>query len=172
MRTFLITAALALALPATAAAGGWATAGLGPPPPGIGAGDTWTADVTILQHGQTPLAGLSPTVTIRNATTGEVKTFRARPTGKIGSYRAEVVFPSGGTWRYEVYDGFTEYGGAKTHKFAAVEIAGGGGAGGSSSPAWTIGGSTALALALAGMILIARRRSAESGIATEGAVAR
>jgi hypothetical protein len=33
------------------------------------------------------------------------------------------VFPSAGRWRYEVYDAFTQYGGAQTHRFKAVQIA-------------------------------------------------
>ena len=52
-------------------------------------------------------------------------TFRARPTGRTGVYRARVVFPNAGMWRYEVYDAFTEYGGARTHTFAPVKIAAG-----------------------------------------------
>jgi len=49
-------------------------------------------------------------------------TFRARPTSRSGVYRAKIVFPSAGTWRYEVFDAFTEYGGARTHTFRAVRI--------------------------------------------------
>ena len=41
-----------------------ATAGLGPPDSGLGAGDTWNAEVTILQHGVTPLVGVAPVVKI------------------------------------------------------------------------------------------------------------
>ena len=52
-----------------------------------------------------------------------MKTFKARPTSRVGVYRARVVFPGAGTWRYEVYDAFTEYGGARTHRFKPVEIA-------------------------------------------------
>jgi hypothetical protein len=121
MRRLLIGFALAaLALPAGALGGGWATAGLAPPDDGVGPGDTWNAQITILQHGMTPLNGVSPTVTIRNGSTA--KTFKATPAGEPGKYVAKVVFPSGGSWTYEVYDGFTQYGGAKTHSFPAVTI--------------------------------------------------
>ena len=51
MRSLLIVAAAALVVAAPAAAGGWATAGLGPPDDGLGAGDTWNAEVTVMQHG-------------------------------------------------------------------------------------------------------------------------
>jgi len=76
MRTLLATTIAALAVVGSASAGGWATAGLSPPSGGIGPGDTWNAEVTILQHGQTPLVGMKPTVTIRNDA-GKAITFPA-----------------------------------------------------------------------------------------------
>ena len=155
MRRLLAVTVLALLAPASALAGGWATAGLSPPDGGVGAGDTWNADVTILQHGQTPLADVIPTVTIRNAATGKEKTFTARPTDKVGVYRAKVVFPSTGKWSYEVYDGFTQYGGAKTHTFGTVSVGAGGGG---SIPFFAIVGLAALALAaIVAIFLLARR---------------
>jgi YtkA-like len=156
MRKLLIAVALvALAAPASAFAGGWATAGLSPPDGGLGAGDTWNAEVNILQHGQTPLSGVNPTVTIRNAVTGESKTFKARPTDKPGVYVAKVVFPSAGKWSYEVYDGFTQYGGAQTHKFSTLSIGTGGGG---SLPFFAIIGISGLAVgAIVLLFLLARR---------------
>ena len=141
-RLLIPLALLALAAPSSALAGGWATAGLSPPE-GVGAGDTWNAQVNILQHGETPLSGVSPTVTIRNASTGEAKTFDAKPTDEAGVYVAKVVFPSAGKWSYEVYDGFSQYGGAKTHTFGSVDIGTGGGG---SLPAFGIIGIVGLAL--------------------------
>jgi hypothetical protein len=123
MRKLLIGLALvALALPASALAGGWATAGVGPPDDGIGPGDTWNAKVTILQHGnpETPLMGVTPTLTIRKGSIS--KTFKGTETDVAGVSTIKVVFPSAGKWSYAVYDGFTEYGGATTHKFAPVLI--------------------------------------------------
>ncbi|HVD25567.1 MAG TPA: hypothetical protein VNB86_06185 [Gaiellaceae bacterium] len=157
MRRLMIGLALAaMALPAGALGGGWATAGLAPPDDGVGPGETWNAQITILQHGQTPLAGVSPTVTIRNGSTA--KTFKATPAGEPGEYVAKVVFPSGGTWTYEVYDGFTQYGGAKTHTFPAITI--GTGTGGDGFPVFTatavIG--LVLALGLLGYVLARRFR--------------
>ena len=66
MRTLLLglVAVAALALAGTASAGGWATAGVNQPPDDPTAGSTWDAKITILQHGQTPLAGVSPTLTL------------------------------------------------------------------------------------------------------------
>ena len=131
MRKLLIGLAFAaLALPATAAAGGWATAGVKPPDDGVGAGDTWNAKVTILQHGnpETPLMGVIPTLTIKQGSTK--KTFTGTMTGEDGVSTIKVVFPSSGNWSYEVYDGFAEYGGAATHSFPPVTIGAGGDGGG------------------------------------------
>jgi YtkA-like len=155
MRRLLISLALVvLVAPAGAFAGGWATAGLGPPDDGLGAGDTWNAEVKVLQHGVTPLTGAHPAVTIRNASTGQAKTFDARPTDEPGVYVAKVVFPSKGKWSYEVYDGFT-HGGAQTHKFTTIDIGTGGGG---SLPFFAIIGVGTLALgAVAVIYLLARR---------------
>jgi hypothetical protein len=129
----VVVAALALVCTGTALAGGWATVKLSSSPKGLSAGEPWVVNITVLQHGleSQPLCCLSPTITIRKVAAGRSmssssavsKTFRARSTGRIGVYRARVVFPSAGKWRYEVFDGFTEYGGARTHKFAAVWVA-------------------------------------------------
>ena len=155
MRRLLLTVALvALAAPASALAGGWATAGLSPPE-GVGAGDTWNADVKILQHGRTPLAGVSPTVTIRNVATGNEKTFTAKPTGEIGVYRAKVVFPTAGKYSYKVYDGFTQYGGAQNHSFGTFSVGAGGGGG---LPFLAIIGIIGLALAATALIYLLARR--------------
>lgn len=135
MRKSLIFAAAAVALvcASTALAGGWATVRLSSSPKGMSADEPWVVNITVLQHGlaSQPLSGLKPTVTIRKVTqvrlasTAPMKslTFKARPTSRTGVYRARVVFPSAGTWRYEVYDAFTTYGGARTHKFKPVKIA-------------------------------------------------
>jgi hypothetical protein len=153
MRTFLLVAGAALVLAAPAAAGGWATAGLAPPPDDIRAGETWNAQITILQHGQTPLEGASPAVIIRNGDRSE--RFDAMPTGKPGVYAAEVEFPTNGTWRYEVFDGFTQYGGAQTHTFAPVQV-GPGNTGVVSIPGWTWG-LAAAGILLVALLLLARR---------------
>jgi hypothetical protein len=148
MRRLLISLTLvALATPAGALAGGWATAGLSPPPDEVGAGDTWNARITVLQHGRTPLEGVEPSVTLKNGSTS--KTFPAIPTDEPGVYVAEVVFPTAGKWSYVVDDGF-----GQTHSFAPVSI----GSGGGGLPFFAIIGIGALALgAIALMYLLARR---------------
>jgi hypothetical protein len=151
MRALLICVA-ALILAAPAAAGGWATVGLGPPPGGMGPGDTWNAEMTILQHGNplTPLQGLAPEVIIRNDK-GDEHRFAAKPTGKPGVYVAEVKFPSGGEWRYLVNDDFS-----RTHSFAPVQIGPVTADGGRSFPMWPFAVAAALA-AIAVALLLARR---------------
>lgn len=122
----LLTGALAIVAFAAAGiaqaggSGGWATVQLSSTPKGVKAGQAWVVDVKVLQHGQTPVNGCKPTITIRNGTA--TKTFPARKLAALGMYRVRVVFPKAGMWRYEVYDGFAKYGGAKTHRYAAVRI--------------------------------------------------
>jgi hypothetical protein len=134
-RPLLLLGAAFLVLAGTAVAGGWATVQLSSTPKGLSAGEAWLVDITVLQHGRTPLEGLKPTITIRKVAgarktsaasepaAAESRTFVARPTAGTGVYRARVVFPSAGMWRYEVYDGFVQYGGARTHRYAPVKIA-------------------------------------------------
>jgi hypothetical protein len=103
MRHLVVVAAIATALIATgsASAGGWATIGLDPPfPPdgGGGPGAPWDTEMTILQHGQTPLTGLHPTISITLEDTGRTETFAATETEEPGVYSASVVFPEAGSW--------------------------------------------------------------------------
>jgi hypothetical protein len=159
----LTVVAGALANAGAAAAGCWATVGLAPPPKAIEPGETWSARITILQHGRNPLpdaAEARPRLTVRNDATGEKRTFTANLTEEPGVYLAEVVFPSAGTWRYEVFDDFTSWNGepapcARTHTFGPVTLggasaAGGGGgpgAGGGGVPLWPVLGGSLAALA-------------------------
>lgn len=131
-RSLIVVAVAALVYASTALAGNWASVKLSSSPKGLSAGEPWVVDITVLRHGlaSQPLCCVKPTVTIRRiagdrsvSAVLETRTFRAKPTNRAGRYRARVVFPTAGTWRYEVYDGFTEYGGARTHRFAPVEIA-------------------------------------------------
>ncbi|MBA3264444.1 MAG: hypothetical protein H0T69_18655 [Thermoleophilaceae bacterium] len=115
-----IAVAAALLAPTSAAAGGFATVGVDPLPNGIGPGKTWGVQLTILQHGRTPLEGVDPRVIVTRGTERQV--FAARPTRRPGVYRAQIVFPSAGTWHYVVDDGFT-----MTHTFPPVRVRVGGG---------------------------------------------
>jgi hypothetical protein len=106
----------AVLVPAAAHAGGWATVKLSSTPTGVEAGTPWIVNLTVLQHGVTPLAGVSPEVRIVQGTLH--RSFTARPTGRTGVYRARVVFPRAGVWRWSIWDGFT-----RSHTYAPVRIA-------------------------------------------------
>jgi hypothetical protein len=143
-----------MALPAAAQAGGWATVGLDPVPGATRAGEPQDVELTILQHGRTPLDGLEPAVRVSRAGGGGATVFRARPAGRPGVYTARVVFPRSGVWSYAVDDGFTA-----RHAFGDVRVAsaastgGGAGAGDDGDPwPWSLG---ALAAAAAAGLLTA-----------------
>jgi hypothetical protein len=157
-KLLLVLAVAAVAVPA-ASAGGWATVGLSSLPTGTPPGKTWAVDMTVLQHGRTPLTGIAPVLTIRNDG-GETRSFTGTPTGKLGVYRANVVFPSAGTWSYQVWDDFSQ-----THTFKPVEI----GAPGNAFPYAPLGLLAALALsaALATATIAYRRRHAEPAPVTD-----
>lgn len=158
MRKALFTGVLLAALvhAAPAAAGCWATVQLAPPPAETATGKAWTAEITVLQHGRNPLPDAGdarPTVTITNAA-GNSKTFAAKPIDPSkGLYAAEVVFPSGGTWSYAVFDDFTSANGepvpcSRTHDYGPVTI-GKGAPGVSTSgtgglPIWPLAGAALL----------------------------
>jgi hypothetical protein len=174
-RSLLLTPlALLLALLAAPAAlgGGFATAGLSSTPDCVAPGQPWKVDITVLQHGRTPLQGLTPRVRIRSGSTA--REFTATPIGKPGVYRAEVIFPKAGRWDYEVLDGFIN---EMPHTFPAVEIGACGNApatpaattatapapasedGGGIAGGWLAGAGAALLLALAVLGLDRRRRA-------------
>ena len=121
--TLVAAAALAAALiaPATTLAGGWATVGLSSLPDGARPGEEWVVDITVLQHGRTPLEGVRPRVLVEAASGGTEEAFTARPTERSGVYRARVVFPSAGEWAYSVDDDFSQ-----VHRLGSVRIGAGG----------------------------------------------
>jgi hypothetical protein len=156
----VLPVALVLLIAPAAYAGGWATVGLSSTPAGTEPGKPWPVDITVLQHGVTPLEGVKPSVII---TSGDArKTFAAKPTGKPGVYRAEVVFPTAGRWSYAVDDGFiTE----RPHTFPAVQIGTGTPApapatddGGGPSAGWLLVPGVVLLLAAAALLARDRRR--------------
>jgi hypothetical protein len=158
MRRIAIAVALAstLVLPAAAQAGGWATVVLAPPPASLQAEETWIARLSVMRHGVTPTDGAAPSVTIRGQ--GGAQTFKANPGGATGAYVAHVVFPSAGSWRYEVSDGLsaTGYGHSQTHTYAAIDIAAGTGGGGG-APVWPFA-LAAIALVVGAAAMLVRQR--------------
>jgi hypothetical protein len=114
----LAIAALLLA-PASSQAGGWATVGLSSMPDDARPGEEWVVDLTVLQHGITPLEGVTPVVMIspEEAAGAKLRTFEAKPTKEAGVYRARVDFPATGAWEVSAHDGF-----GGVHEFGVVRI--------------------------------------------------
>jgi YtkA-like len=150
----LAASAAALLAPGAALAGGWATVGVAPLPDDVAPGATWSPEITILQHGRTPLDGLSPTVTIRDEE-GASHSSTATPSEESGVYLASVVFPEAGRWGVVVDSGF----GDSRLTFGPVRIGDGASSG---SDLWSLptgGLAVAAALALLAGGAIAARRS-------------
>jgi len=125
MRHLVVLATLVATLAAAAAvqAGGFATVGFAPLPDGTAVGDTWTPEITVLQHGRTPITGLTPIVTVERVPSGEKAAFTAVETAKPGVYRAQVRFPAGGDWRVVVDSGWWGEGASVTYGPFPVEPA-------------------------------------------------
>ena len=117
MRKLVVTVvALAVLVPATALAGGWATVQLSSTPKGAKAGVPWVVNLTVLQHGVTPLENVQPHVRIEQ---GTARTAVPRTSDREdGRLQARVVFPRAGTWRWSIWDGFS-----RTHTYKAVKVA-------------------------------------------------
>jgi hypothetical protein len=169
MRRSLLVPPLALLLVALAAspalAGGWATVGLSSTPAGLVPGKPWNVNITVLQHGRTPLSGITPTVQIHSG--GVTREFAAKPTRRPGVYRAAVIFPAAGRWTYQVDDGFR----GQVHTYPAVTIAAAHatpppaparGSGDGIAAGWLWGASGALVLAAVVVGLDRRRRAADA----------
>lgn len=122
IKVLLATTILVLALAGAAHAGCMATVGLSSVPTGVAPGETWGVDLNVLQHGQEPLSGATPTVILTEQASGQEKSFDAVPTGTRGRYHADVVFPSAGTWSVAVNDGFPVEECAQTHTFGSFGI--------------------------------------------------
>jgi YtkA-like len=156
VRRVLLAVGLLLVFAPAAHAGGWATVGLSSTPQGMTPGKTWVVDVTVLQHGVTPLTDVKPVVTISSGS--KRQDFAATPTGKPGVYRASVVFPAAGRWEYQIDDGFISQ---QPHTYPAVQI---GGASATTTAAPSDGGPNLLwlipgvALLLAAAVLLVRPR--------------
>jgi hypothetical protein len=158
-RVLLALLTLAVFAP-SAQAGGWATVGLDSTP----TAKRWDVNVTVLQHGRTPLAGVEPRIEIRNGTI--TKSFDAKPTKREGVYRASVTFPTAGKWDYVVYDGFIAN---QAHSFPPVQI----GAAPAGSPAaatatqddgprWWLAIAGIALIGLAALIVVPKRRRSHS----------
>ena len=153
----VVAAAGLLGLPAAAMAGGWATVTLSSTPDDLGPGAPWNVEMTILQHGRTPLDGVEPSITLTNGATGKTEYVAAKPTGRPGVYEARAVFPDAGRWTYAVDDGFS-----RVHDYPAVTIGGAASApaaaGGDGFPWTALLVSLLAGLAAVGVTAVLRRR--------------
>ena len=100
-RSIMLALVLSLILTFPAFAGGWAVITLDELPSNVVAGQPLTIGFTVLQHGQTPLTGLSPTITT-NLYKEEEFTVTAGPEGKPGHYAATLTFPKEGDWQWSI----------------------------------------------------------------------
>jgi hypothetical protein len=96
--TFPVAALASLVFAATAVAGGWATVTISDPPAEPTAGSTTDLDLTVLQHGVTPVSWLAITVVATNAETGATVAEQAKPSGPTGHYTVSLTFPTEGSW--------------------------------------------------------------------------
>ena len=72
MKKLLLVLTMAVVVAPVASAGGWATVGLSSlPPTGLKASQPWPVDITVLQHGRTPLAGVTPILRVRDVASPE-----------------------------------------------------------------------------------------------------
>jgi hypothetical protein len=101
---------------------------------------------------------VSPTITLTGKG-GDRTTFPAGPTGEPGVYLAKVKFPAAGSWSYEVYDGFTQYGNPQTHTFGAVQVGPAGGGSGVELPSVPLTAGILLVLGAAIALVLALRRA-------------
>jgi hypothetical protein len=83
-------------------AGGWAVTTLDPLPSEFRAGQPYPVGYVIRQHGQTPFTGAQTAIEIRTSEREVPRRFAGVPDGPPGHYVAQVTFPSGGEWRWDV----------------------------------------------------------------------
>ncbi len=100
-----IALAAALALGAETAMGGWAVITVDQLPAALEAGGTTRVEFTLRQHGVTPLDDLAPTVEIRGAGGKRVEV-PATPSGRPGSYAAQVPVPAAGPATIRIESGW------------------------------------------------------------------
>jgi hypothetical protein len=112
-------------------------------PDGLIAGQPWDTDISAVPRRRDLPATHGIAIHIFKPGSGEQRTFAAARNGS-GGYHARVIFPSPGTWTYEVV-GLGRY---HQQNWAPVDI--GAGTHKASFPwPWMVGGAVAMALAVA-----------------------
>jgi cytochrome c553 len=96
---------IVIAVVTIAFAGGWATITLAEFPDYAVAGKALNLNFTVRQHGQTPLAGLQPSVRARTAD-GLAATAAVKSGPIRGEYSASLTLPEPGDWTITIASGF------------------------------------------------------------------
>jgi hypothetical protein len=169
MRRFFLVFALTLIAAASFTAAAFAKEGgvelSSVPPGGIGPGDPWTPQLTLIDNAGRLPANPKPGIRITNLDTGRTVAFDATPTKNPAVYTVRVVFPTPGQWDYAAYDGVTD----RLYEFPATTVLApkatlsatprGGATSESSFPVWPLVGGIGGAALLAGAaVLIVRNR--------------
>jgi mono/diheme cytochrome c family protein len=166
--SLLVVLALSALSAIPAWGGGWAVITLDALPTSPQAGESLSVGFSVFQHGQTPLAGLDPTIVASHVESGERIQVQATDEGAVGHYAATLVLPSAGAWDWTIR-AFGDV--AQPMPRIIVEAAVAAAPQGSSAPAppLLLGAATA-GIALAGILLAYRRRYGLAGAAVALAV--
>jgi hypothetical protein len=99
-----ITLALLFALIFTvpAFAGGWAIVNLDEWPTNVTAGEEFEIGFTVLQHGVTPVTGITPIISGTLTGGKESMSVMAEAEGEPGHYVASLNFPKSGEWSWKI----------------------------------------------------------------------
>ena len=99
-RLLAIPLALAgsLVLATAAIAGGWATVAMTDPPEAPTAEGQTVIELTVLQHGVTPVSWPAITVFARDSKSGGTISSQAVASGPAGHYNVSLTFPTAGDW--------------------------------------------------------------------------
>lgn len=102
-----LTLLLALMFTVPVLAGGWATVTLDEYPTDMVAGEAFKIGFTVLQHGVTPVTGITPIITGTLTGAKESISVMAKEEGEPGHYVASLNFPKAGEWSWKI-DSFGE----------------------------------------------------------------
>ena len=148
--------------------GGWAVVTLDALPASPHAGEALSVGFTVLQHGRTPLAGLSPRIVATHAESSERVQVEAIDEGALGHYAATLVLPSAGSWDWtirafgDVAEPMPRIRVASAASVSPQPLAG-------PVAPWVLGVAAA-ALSVGGIVLAFRRRYALAGVSVGLAV--
>lgn len=95
-----------------ARAGGWAVLTLQSWPGEVTAGEPFTIEYALRQHGERLVAHdaswMTPMITAVHSESGETVEFEVSPIAKTGYYQAQMTLPQAGTWAWSI-DAFGEF---------------------------------------------------------------